>query len=118
MIIERILFLTDGINNLVTVEFSSIDRSITCAFINQESDTVKWCNANVTYGSNCDQQLGMYFGMGRGDRVRTSPLTTVPGVAEYCFLINATSRNITVLVQGNLQTLGTFFLFWSQPSTN
>ena len=99
--------LTDGINNLVMVEFRSIDRSITCTFINQQPNTMKQCIANIMYGSNCDQQLGVYTGMGTGDKVRTLPIGRALGVDEYCFIVNATSRNITVLVQGNLQNLGT-----------
>ena len=67
---------------------------------------MKQCIANITFGSKCDQHLGMYSGMGTGNKVRTSPVGRAPGVDEYCFVVNATSRNITVLVQGNLRNSG------------
>ena len=67
---------------------------------------MKQCIANISYGSSCNQQLGVYIGMGAGDKVKTLPIGRSTGVDEYCFVINATSRNATVLVQGDLQTLG------------
>lgn len=67
---------------------------------------MKQCIANISYGSACGQLLGVYPGMATEDKVKTSPIGRVPGVDEYCFIVNATSRNVTVLIQGNLQNLG------------
>ena len=66
---------------------------------------MKQCYANITYGENCEIFLDTYSGMGTGDSVRTQELKVVPGVVEYCFLVNATSNNVTVLVDGTLQNL-------------
>lgn len=73
---------------------------------------MKQCIANITYGSSCNQQLGVYIGMGAGDKVKTLPIGRATGVDEYCFVINATSRNATVLVQGDLQNLGITVSAW------
>ena len=60
---------------------------------------------NITYGKNCEIFLDSYSGMGTGDSVETQQLEVVPGVVEYCFLVTATSNNVTVLVDGTLQYL-------------
>ena len=96
----------DGLNNLVNVNFDATERSIICTFLNQPPQRVKECIANITYGSNCDEQLDVYRGMGSGDAVRTPPLQTVPGVAEYCFIVTAISNNVTVQLEGNLVNIG------------
>jgi hypothetical protein len=92
----------EGINNLVSVDFDVNQRSIICTFLNQPSNIVKQCSANITYGENCDRFLGVFNGMGTGDSVVTQPLETVPRVAEYCFLVTAETNNVTVLVDGIL----------------
>ena len=98
----------EGINNLVNVKFDPNQRTITCMFLNQPPNVMKQCSANITYGTNCDRFLNTYNGVGTGDTVTTQPLEAVPGVVEYCFLVNATSNNVTVLVDGtlDLQNLG------------
>ena len=66
---------------------------------------MKQCSANITYGENCDTLLDTYNGMGIGGTVETQQLELVPGVVEYCFLVTATSNNVTVLVDGTLRYL-------------
>ena len=100
------MYDVDGLNNLVNVNFDVDDRSIVCTFLNQPISEIKKCVANITYGVNCDQLLKTYSGIDTGNDVKTEPLDTVPGVAEYCFLVTATSNNITVKVEGNLVNLG------------
>ena len=76
----------DGINNVVNVKF---EKSILCTFLNQPPNIMKQCSANITYGEHCDRFLNTLSGIGTGDTVATQPLETVPGVAEYCFLVTA-----------------------------
>lgn len=90
----------------MNVNFDATERSVICTFLNQPSQRVKECNANITYGSDCDQFLGVYEGEDTGDAVRTPSLGTVPGVAEYCFTVTAISNNVTVQIEGNLVNIG------------
>ena len=92
----------EGINNLVSVNFDLDQRSIICTFLNQPPNILKRCSANITYGENCNRFLSVFDRMGTGDTVATQPLDTVPGVAEYCFLVTAESNNVTVFVDGTL----------------
>lgn len=68
---------------------------------------MKRCSANITYGENCESVLSTFIGAGTGDTVETQQLNAVPGVVEYCFLVTAESNNVTVLVEGTLQNIGT-----------
>ena len=97
----------DGINNLVNVNFDLNQKSIICTFLNQPPNVVKQCSANITYGEDCDRFLGILSGMGAGDTVETQPLETIAGVVEYCFLVTAETNNVTVLVNGFLNNIGT-----------
>ena len=94
------------------MNFDPNQRSIICTFLNQRFDIIKQCNANITYGENCEIFLGIYSGMGTGDSVETQQLEAMPGVVKYCFLVTAISNNVTVLVDGTLQNLD------SQASNN
>ena len=98
----------EGLNNLVTVNFDPNRRNIICTFLNQPYGIIKQCNANISYGKNCNSFLNTFIGMNAGDTVETEQLEVVPGVVEYCFLVTATSNNVTVLVEGNLQNIGTY----------
>ena len=96
---------TDGINNLVNVNFDLNQGSIICTFLNQQPNVMKRCSANITYGEDCDRFLNILSGMGTGDTVATQQLEGVPGVDEYCFLVTAESNNVTVLVDGTLLSI-------------
>ena len=97
----------EGINNLVDVNFDPNQRIITCTFLNQPFDILKHCSANITYGDNCERFLNIFSGTSTGNTVATQQLEAVPGVVDYCFLATAKSNNVTVLVDGTLQNLGT-----------
>ena len=100
----------DGINNLVNVNFDLNLKSIICTFLNQPPNVMKQCSANITYGEDCDRFLGVFSGMGTGDTVATQQLVTIPGVAEYCFLVTAEINNVTVLISGFLNNIiGTYY---------
>ena len=103
---------TEGINNLVNVNYDRNQRRIICAFLNQPPNIVKQCSAIITYGEDCDRFLGIFVGVGRGDNmILTEPLETKPGVVEYCFLVTAESNNVTVLVDGTLlNIIGTQYI--------
>ena len=90
----------------MNINFDATERSVICTFVNQPLQMEKECIANITYGAECDQLLDVYEGVGTGDEVRTPSLETVPGVAEYCFTVTATSNNATVQVEGNLVNIG------------
>ena len=98
----------EGINNLVDVNFDPNKRTITCTFLNQPSNILKQCSANITYGENCDRFLDTFSGMGTGDTVATEQLQALSGVIEYCFLVTAKTNNVTVLVEGILQNIGMY----------
>ena len=92
------------------MRFTPDDRSIVCSFINQPTSTLKHCSANITYGENCDQLLGIYDTVSNGNSVRTPPLETRADVADYCFIVTATSNNVTVMVEGSLVNIGKLVL--------
>lgn len=98
--------ITEGFNNLVDVNFVPNVGRLMCTFKNQPQEIIKHCDANVTYGDNCDKLLNVYKGMDIGDAVLTLPLETVPGVTDYCFVVTAISNNVTVMVEGNLVNIG------------
>ena len=100
-------YFADGVNNLVDVKFDVTGKIITCNFKNQPATTMKQCDANITYGENCDKQLNTYKGMGVGNAVSTSQLETIPGVTDYCFVVTAVSNNISVIVEGDIVNSGT-----------
>ena len=82
-------------------------RSITCTFLNQPLENTKHCSANITYGANCDQSLGAYSGSSTGpsDFLSTSPIDLLNDIAEYCFIVTASSGNVTVVVEGTLNLI-------------
>ena len=92
----------DGINNFVEINFNSEMKTIICTFLNQLMDTTKECFLNITYGSNCGQQLGSYISEGTGDSISSPELPLIEDVSEYCFIITARSNNVTVSVEGTL----------------
>ena len=102
---------TDGLNNLVDVNFIHDDRRITCTFNNQPQEILKQCDANISYGINCNRLLNVYKGMDVSDTVFTSQLETVPGVTDYCFVVTAISNNVILMVEGNLIFVGKVYLY-------
>jgi hypothetical protein len=92
-----------GINTFVEVGFNSITKTITCFFPNQSMlGDSKQCIANVTYGPNCDQHLGVYRAEGEGSSVTTRTIDFKDEVSSYCFVVTASSSTATVTVEGNL----------------
>ena len=88
------------------MKFDLNEKKIICYFKNQPTATMKRCDANITYGENCDQPLSVYRGNEDGNTVSTSQLETAPGVTDYCFVVTAVSNNVTVMVEGNLVNTG------------
>lgn len=86
------------------MNFEPKTRRIYCTFLNQALNRVKLCNASIMYGANCDQQLGIYSGMGTGVAVATTSLVLLDG-NEYCFSITASNGNKTVIVEGVLNVV-------------
>ena len=91
----------DGINNFVEVNFEPTTKHLYCTFPNEPLDSVKQCNANITYGANCDQQLGVYSTMDTGVSVAITSVVLVD-INEYCVSVTASSSNKTVIVEGRL----------------
>ena len=98
----------DGVNNFVDINFNSETTTIICTFLNQPVDTTKQCSFNITYGPNCDQQLGSYTSEGTGDSVSSPELPLLEDVSEYCFTVTARSNNVTVSVEGTLNLIEVF----------
>ena len=90
------------------MSFSQDDQSIVCSFFNQPTATLKNCSANITYGSNCDQLLGVYSTETSGNTLRTPPLVTRADTTEYCYVVTATSSNVTVMVEGIFTDIGIY----------
>ena len=88
------------------MSFDLYEKRIVCTFKNQPTATTKQCDANITYGENCNQELDVYRGMGVGDTVSTSQLEILPGITDYCFIVTAISSNVTVMVEGTLVNTG------------
>ena len=97
---------TEGVNNLVAVRFDVNEKRIMCTFKNQPTAIEKHCDANITYGENCNRELNVYRGMGTDDTVSTSQLESLPGIADYCYVVTAISNNVTVMVEGTLVNTG------------
>ncbi len=96
----------EGISNLVNVNFDPNEGTITCTFLNQPSNVMKECSANITYGDKCKRFLNTFIGMGTGNTVTTPQLQALDGVIDYCFVVTAKTNNGTVLVEGILQNIG------------
>ena len=73
-----------------------------CIYNSQQENTIQYCNANITYGLNCDKTLDIYMGMSEGSTVITPPIEGIPGVNEYCFSVSTSSGNKTIIIEGNL----------------
>ena len=95
----------DGTNSFVDVSFILSARSITCTFMNQQQGINNLCSVNVTYGTNCEQILGVYSSTGPSNPLPTPPFELLGSVVEYCFTVTASSGNKSVVVEGNLNLL-------------
>ena len=87
------------------MKFEPAMSTIHCTFLNQPFNSVKLCNASITYGANCDQQLGIYSSEGTGNFVTTPTLVLEEGVNQLCFSVTAKSGNKTVIVEGTLDVV-------------
>ena len=90
---------------MVDVNFNSEVKSIICVFLNQPRGTIKECSANISYGTNCGQWLGLYTNEDTGDSVSIPELPLIEGVSKYCFTVTARSGNVTVNVEGTLNLI-------------
>lgn len=98
----------DGVNTIVNVTFIASTKRFLCQFLRSlPADSVQQCTVNVTYGSNCDQHLGMYLNMSNSNFVLSPPLEVIDSVTEYCISVAATSNNAPepVIVEGILNLL-------------
>lgn len=95
------VYATGGINNFVEVAFDSSTQSINCLFLT-DSPNEKYCTVNVTYGSKCDQPVGVYPGKGTSNSVDTPQIPLNDDASEYCLFVNATDNNMTVIVEERL----------------
>lgn len=103
----KIIFL-DGINRYVNVTFDPNTRHFICLFLNQMTIAgTKRCNATVKYGTNCDQEIGMYSSSSTNNSVNTPQIQFINGVSKYCISVIANSdmNNLTVAVEGMLSLI-------------
>lgn len=101
-------FHVDGVNSFVLVTFIGSSKRVHCQFLRSlPRDSVKQCTANVSYGSNCDQFLGMYTNMSNSNFVITPPLELIDSVLEYCLSVAAIHNNDTVIVEGTINLFNT-----------
>ena len=93
--------MIDGINKFVRVSFDSATNRLRCIFSSLPNDVLKQCTANITYGINCDQQFSdLYSNESTGEFVTIPPLELMSDVTEYCFIVTASSNNLTATVRG------------------
>lgn len=64
--------------------------------------------ANITYGTDCDQQFRVYSNTSTGDYVTTPSLELIGEITEYCYLVVASSGNTTAAVRGEFVFVQTF----------
>lgn len=77
-------------------------------FLNLPNDVLKQCTANITHGTNCDQQFSdfsVYTNRSTGEFVTTPPIELIDDVTEYCYLVVASSGNITAAVRGRMSII-------------
>lgn len=93
---------SDGINKYVDVIFDPKTKRVHCQF-NQPSVsglfTNKTCSVAVTYGRNCDEETVVYPNSSSSNPVITPPIEFTDGILEYCLLITAISKNMTIKVE-------------------
>lgn len=92
--------ILDGVNNFVHVNFDSTTNRLNCTFSHLPNDHLKQCIANITHGANCDQHLSNLHNKSSGEFVTIPPLEVISGISEYCFVVVASSGNLTAAVRG------------------
>ena len=86
--------------------FDSSTGSISCEFLNQsQRESEKQCIANVTYGANCGQNVGIFRGSGMGNSVTVPPFMFADSVSELCIFVTAISGNATAIVEQKVNLL-------------
>lgn len=91
----------------MSVQVISESVSITCAFLNVIKETEKSCNATITYGDNCQDQV-LLNGVRDNDDDSLVVISLRSFLEEtmsskYCaFRVNATAGMRAVTVEGNL----------------
>ena len=92
-------------NNFVRVQITSEPASINCTFLSVIKGLPPSCDAVITYGQNCEEQM-MINGMRDNDLVVVISLTSFledTMSSKYCsFRVNATANMRTVTVDGNI----------------
>lgn len=98
-----------GVNNFINVHFNLTGRTFICTFDDHNQPPgVKYCNASISYGSNCRIFLGVYVGSSTSNVVTTAPLDLFADNTEYCYNITVTALNKNVnhiMVEGVLNLL-------------
>ena len=87
------------------MNFISSLRSIECNFLDNPLAGVTTCSANLTYGVNCDVPLGVYSSSGPTNLLRTTAITFINDISDYCFTINASTASETVIIEGTLNVI-------------
>lgn len=98
--------ISDRDNRYVTVTFDPITKRVQCLFHNGNRLS-KLCTVNVSYGVDCDQELGTYPNSSFNNFVVTPQIEFVNGIFEYCLLVTAISGNTTVKVEGRVIDIDT-----------
>ena len=90
------------------MRFDPTIRAIACSFLNlSTSAESKSCIINITYGSDCDQYLGVYDAVGEESSLSTPAIEFINDVSSYCVSISASYGAKTVIVEGNLDLVNT-----------
>lgn len=102
----------DHINNFVCVSFDSATNRLRCTFSSLPNDVLKQCSANITYAiginNNCDQQFSdLHSNESTGEFVTIPPLELISDVTKYCFVVTASTDNLTAAVRGTFFIINT-----------
>ena len=91
----------------MNVTFDPTTRQVLCLFLNPISTNIsRECKAILTYGPNCDQEIGVYSNSSTSVSVTTPQLDFTDEVFEYCLFVTAVDDTITVTVERILLNIG------------
>ena len=96
--------LVDRRNGLFDVNFDQHTRTFTCIILQHRYLSIEnECSINISYGANCDHNLGAYRGNSTEDLIVISPIDFIEDIDVYCYTATAKiSHFYTLGMIGNL----------------
>ena len=89
------------------IAFNPGSVTITCTFADKSFGVAKECLINISYGNNCDEQLGLYTtNFDKDTQALVTPSIELVDTTRYCFSAIAKSGNTTVIIEGHFNIFG------------